>query len=543
MEAIDYLLIMLVAAIIIYAAYYVVMNYIYVPSISMNLKLNYDNLGKVYPFENIAVPLVINNTGAGPVKSMNIQLYINGAAYRYYTVTLPSGKETTVNFNFTPSNDGVYTISAVADPAKLYDISNRNSAQSTVYINISQPEKAMPYALLPAANVTSEASFDGTPYSLSIIKFLKDSYGVNVMHTQQFTGFDNVFFPFFNMTEAYVKNVSIAYAGYNNGDYAYSVWIRAYLNPAIVSSAEKGYGLNVSYKKIGAFNVTYAKLGSSTICSWYSEGWIKMLASSNNCEMLVNSTNTDTLQKVAYVPPYNMNINESANESEINATYSYLSGNVFDAGSVGDIQKIVIMPILSENYNTSQRNCYGTLSSGVNYSICNAYVSPVSSAITGTSLILTSKLTSNYNASAFILVNSSDILASIPYSEGFVNSLNITGTKVDFVSGFQNKCSFNNTFNCTNANFTANQLHLSISSMKKLEKINSIECYSQIPGKITIINSTFPSNNMLNLSVPCYTGSKQIQGIPISLMLTLKMNYTMNSTNSNVSGTADIFGI
>ena len=546
MESIDWIILIAFIAVAAYAAYSLLGPYFIQTPVSIGLSFASQSPSQIYPFEKVNLPLQISNLGSNPIENMNIQVYMNGNAFEYYTVTLPQGKSATISFNFTPDSAGSYAISAAADPGKLYDVADRNAAQSAVYVNVSAYEKADPWSLLPSGNVTSTSYFNGTPLALVTLDLLKSEYGISLLHNSQTTGFDNVFWPMFNVTNQYIRNVSIAYANYSGGSSAYSVWLRAYLVPSVVKDAESGAGLYTLTTQMDGINVTYSRYGKTSVCSWYSEGWIKIVEySDSNCTSAASgSIAGNYLHGYAYQQPVNITLPGNYSSGGINASYAYALGNSrFGIGRMGVLGDGIAVPMVAGNSDTSKRTCYGTISTYGNVSVCSTYLfASGQRGIGPTSVVMSTRLTSRYNASMILFVNTSALSSNLQLATNYLDSLKLNGTGVGFTSALQSSCSFESRFSCTYYNFTNSTLDIGLDSINGTSKVVNAQCFYGKAGK-SENESVYVGNSVKEISINCYDGANRISGVALGLNLTVKIGYTVGNSVGDASGSAMIFGI
>ncbi len=546
MEKVDYL-IGLIAIIVIAAGIYFGVFYSSPMSVQVRF-LNGTNISRsVYPYQNVALPIAITNTGSGSITSMNVEIDVNGQLSSYYKVTLPQSKEAVLNYNFTPTYPGYYNITATVDPGHLYNIVNRQNAQKTFDVYVAVPGKDQPYTILPKGNYTARGAIYATAIGMDFAGYLMNNYSISLDKSNQFTGFDKIFIPLFNVANNYIKSVSVEYANYSNGSYTYSVWFNSYLSDNIINTALQGYqaghknSVKISYEMMDGSNVTVADFGNeSTLCSWYADGWMKnlMYHGKLGCYgVLLNETPNGT----SAINQYHLSnkVLEKANLTEI-ANFTYQSGNEFSYGQILYDGREVVLPILSNKPGSEV--CYGLINYINNTDYCSYYVPGKQSIYSNTSIINTYLNTKQYNISLFAVVNSSQVLSSLPTSFGILDGYNMSNKSVNFVSGLTNTCKLGNGISCDNVTFANSVIGFDLLSNKTMN-LNGISCFQNPPGKITPLNLTVYKNTSVHVNAECYNGISPIGGVPLNLGLGLNLNYTVANQISSIKGTAYIVGL
>lgn len=546
MERIDYIIGLVAIAAISIGIYFGVF---YSPQ--MDIQLQFFNGTQmnhiVYPYQNVALPILINNTGSSQVTNMNVEIDINGVLSSYYKVTLPSSKETVLNYNFTPTYPGEYNITATVDPGHLYNIVNRQYSQKTFNVFVRTPQKDQPYTLLPKGNYTARGSIYATTFGMDLVGYLMDNYSIILDKSNQLTGFDSVFIPLFNIANNYIKSVSIEYANYTDGNYAYSVWFNGYLSSSIVGTAIHGYqagrsnSIKVSYGIFNGSNVTIADFGNgSTLCSWYDGGWTKNLLyhGSQGCySVLLNETQNGT--PAIDQAHLNNKFVDKINLTEL-ANFTYQSGNDFAYGNIFYGGREVLVPIVSNGPGSSI--CYGLINYINNTHYCSYYVSGKQHIYSNTSVINTYMNTGHYNISILGIVNTSQVLSTLPTSFEILNGYNMSDKSFNFISGLTNTCKLGNGIACDNVTFANSNIIFNLVSNKTV-MLNSITCFQNPPGKLTALGLVADNNTPVRIEAECYNNVSAIEGVPFNLGLGLNLNYTIANQIKSVKGTAYIVGL
>lgn len=496
----------------------------------------------VYPFQKISVPISVMNTGGSTIENLVFGVVVNGNASNSYKLTIPVGKSVNIQYNFTPIAPGVYNITVIADPAQIYQVSNRNSAHNATFITVSAPSNATPYSLLPGGkNVTTSGNLNLGRAGFLASSFIFQTYGIDTFAPT--SAKDDFVFSVLNLTQLYIRNISTAYANYKNGDYAYSVWVTGYLQPKTMGIAALGRGYNISNFTLEGRNVTFVPLGNSTtFCSWYQNGWIQSVVyhnSSGSCIGIYNGT-ISTLKA-----PLSTKNNTIYNKmAVVNGTllgnYTSAKGSTSSYSSFSVVGTQFVVPTITLN-STVGKTCYGVIKniSGTNF--CSTYILPSSGDLSGIALVRTTAQIGKYNASVFSLINSSNIFQSLPVAIGLIKSLNLTGNASSFNSGFANACDFNNSFGCTSTNFLNGTLTLNVTNdLNSNVRINSLYCRTSGNVTTTSVNKTLGPFGAATLNVTCYQHGKVISGIPLNLKLSLLLNYTIGNSTITVPGNATV---
>ena len=121
-----YVWIAIVVAIVSVAVY---LRILYQPPISLSLSSSAILPSRLYPFEVVKLPVTVSNTGSIGIENLGIGIFVNGRLDSIYRVTLPPGKQVSFAYNFSAISPGNYSIEIIADPAKLYPISDRSAAK------------------------------------------------------------------------------------------------------------------------------------------------------------------------------------------------------------------------------------------------------------------------------------------------------------------------------------------------------------------------------------------------------------------------------
>ncbi|MDE1846095.1 MAG: hypothetical protein KGH53_02335 [Candidatus Micrarchaeota archaeon] len=512
-------------------------------TISMFVSIaNPSSANVVYPFQNIALPITVTNNGQSAITGLVFSVISNGNNSKAYQLTIPVGKSVSINYNFTPSYSGKYNVTVIADPAKLYSVANRNGAKNQTTVTVASQSAAAPYKLLPARNTTDYGTLNLARGGFVASSFIYSSYSIPTFATT--STYDKFIYSVLNLTQTYIRNVSTAYATYGNGDFAYSVWIRGYVVPGIFGIAGAAQGYAITNYTIGANRVMLAKISNSTtLCSWYEQGWIKSVVyrnASNSCLRIYNKT-------IATLNASISSANATVYAKLASATNSTIIGNY--SGSGKGVSSYSALSLVGPKFSltrvsvnsTQASKCYGIVSTVNGTTYCSVYLLPATGTVSGFALIKTMGYIGKYNVSVFSLVNSSNVFQTIPPDIATIRGLGLNGTAKTFASGFGNSCSFNSTISCKNPSFLNSTLTLNLTNtLNSSIKLNSISCRAIGAGLKIALNKTLVGKASTSVKSTCYNAGNVIKGVPLNLQLYLQLNYTAVNMTRLIAGNATV---
>lgn len=538
MNKIDYAIGAVIAVVLI-VSFYIYLSSQNTGALQMSVGFQGVNLSAVYPFQRLSFPIAVDNTGNSPAKNLSLGIYVNRNLTLYYKITLPPKKALTLYYNYTPTVSGLYNIVAVLDPGNLYNIADRNAAQSNVTFSVENPEAPESYILLKRQNATGIAylgSLTGTE-GFTLTEFLNKDYGINLLGLGSFTGLDGLFAPIFSTLQLGIKNLSISYAKYGNGGVAHSIWIRGYAAPTLIPFLLRSEGYQVQNYSMGGTEASMVTINSTaTLCSWYSGGWTKVLVyeGSSTC-MSFEGSAADNFTGRSFLPNKSGLVANVPQNSSIAGNYSYSYGNTTGFGTIAmKDNQIMFIGAQTSGFNKTL-TCYGILSSANGTQFCSSYVFPVNSTVSKSiDLVKTEKSTDLYNATVYAFVNGSRLLSSVPFWIGAVDNISLKGTANGFVSALSNTCSFGNGFACADSSFANSTLSFAITNENSnATLLNSVRCYNTVKSiNATHIGTLLAPGNSVTISPVCYNGGNTLQGIPLDLNLVVELNYSIgNSTH------------
>ncbi|MGC8629221.1 MAG: CARDB domain-containing protein [Candidatus Micrarchaeia archaeon] len=519
---------------IIAAAIYI--RLFYQPPISLEISMNESTNLQRFPYQPIYIPITVTNTGSVPIRNMSIGVYVNSTLNMLYHVTVPPGKEVILKYSYVPVAPGNYTIEAAADPANLYNIEDRSLAQKSLSFTVFNPENAMPYSSLPLGNATSKGVMYLKTGGYVLSSYLNATYGLKNMKLTSITYVNAFLDSVLTYVIKYVKQFAGAYASYTNGSEAYSIWIQGYISPNITNVAARLSRIPSANLVKQGKNVTFVNLGNNTtICSYYSQGWIKMLVykSQNNQSNCASELGLAKMQQMQ-LPALGTN---AINANETLGNFTIENSTSFESGELAFINDSFVYSLASNSsLNTT---CFGLISSQGNESYCSEYVFPLVNETNGTALIRTAAHIGNYSIAVYSLINSSLLFNQLPVNIRIIKGYGVLGHYALFTSGIQNTCQFNSTFSCSNLTFENGEASFNISSNETV-RLNSVSCFTVPAALPNEINETLQSKTSKRLSVACYANGNKLAGMPLNLRLNFLVNYTISNTTRTGTGTGYI---
>jgi hypothetical protein len=537
-----YLWVLLFVAIVLVALCF---RYFY--QLPINIELSMSNTAAnsiLYPYQKVILPILIYNNGGSNIKNMSIGIIINNNLTTLYKITLPAGKQTTVSFNYTPNAPGTYNITAIADPSKLYDIIDREKSLSNIVLFVETPENATPYKLLQAKNLTSLQTINLGRGGYLVNVYINNEYNISDFAIVSNKAINKLLSPILNLTSYYITNITVSNAKYANNSSACSMWIRGYISPSIISIAANASGLYSNNISTTFGNMTFVKVSNkTTLCSWYSGGWLKVFAYVGNatCYQAINSSKTGAISGIAQNNFYKRLLLKN---SSILSNYTETNGNVNYAAILSLLNSSSFIYAKIANNTPTNNTCYGIIDKVNNTYYCSSYILPISKQITGLSLIRTTAYVNTYNLTVISLSNTTRVLEQVPININTIENFNISGRSLAFVSGLINTCSFNESFPCSDVTFRNGTIAFRIiNNMSKSVRLNSLRCYTYGSSNSTSLNTTLNAGNGISITAPCYSYGGEITGVALNLHLNLLLNYSvLNKTQTLVGSAHILFG-
>ncbi len=532
-----------VAVVVIVAIAALLFRYLYQPSIDIGIGVHGSIPAHLYPYQKVVLSILAANNGTAAIENMSLGVFVNGNLSTLYKVTLPAGKQTTIYYNYSPTEPGAYNILVEADPAKVYDIADRQSSFGSISFSANASTPAAPWVILPGNYTYSSGRFlSAGGYAIS--GYIYDNYGASRFDALP-TGQAGTFIePVLNLTYNYIKNMSIAEAQYGNYS-AYSLWLKGYLAPGIFAVAARGANLTATSANSTVGNVTLIDMRNGTsFCSWYSQGWLKVLTVSSNtvgCMSLINAS----AELNTPAPANNISAMFGDSLAPSNTTLlGAFNGTDYMGSYAASLYVLNNASFISEaitKQNTNSNLCYGVLGAYDNVSYCSTYIVPSSGKLGSTALIETTAYKGGYNISALSLVNASAVLDQVSVAEGLLGRINVSGPSVAFLSGISSTCSLGSAFGCSNLTYDNGTVSVTIRSMlNESARINSAGCYKFANIYPTPENKTLAPGALMALSLRCYNMTTPISGVALNLHTNLGINYTIGSSTVDDVGSAFI---
>jgi hypothetical protein len=503
-------------------------RFYYQPSLSLNVSVG-SGVRSLYPYQLLSIPITITNTGSASFSNLSLGLYINGNVSRVYKASIPAGKQATIYFNYTPTESGSYNISVVADPGRLYDITDRQQTHSSTVVQVMQASRADPYSAVNPEGLISSDSFNLSAAGYTMASYLYNNFSADKLELTASHPLNNFLYPMLDVYAPYIHQVSIAHAYYNK-TYLVSMWIEGYLMPSAIYNAALGKSLNATTQG----NLTVINLGyNTTMCSWYSQGWIKSLAVVGNesCTMVYNRTYSYTYTSPLYARLKDVNTSI--------LSYSGFYSNISYAGDISIRNSSFVYRSLMSGPNFSNV-CWGTVYRIDNSSYCGAFYEGVSNSV----LVKYERLVGSYNISVWSLSSENELQNSINTDQGINAGYNFTGQKIGFVSGFSysNTCYIDSNVICSNSTFTHNALSLRLkNTYANSITLSSIECVGSGAGEATQLDGMVLSpGNSVNMSTPCYVDGNVITGAILGSTFGLDLHYIADNKTITSNGYAYI---
>ena len=511
----------IIFAVVIVAGALLIRSY-YKAQMNVSISFSPETPSTAYVYQKVSLPLVVVNNGTA-VKDFEIGILLDGNLTGVYNVTLAGGKETQIDLTHTFTAPGEYNLTAVGDPAKLYNLADRSKATGSFVVDVLGASKADPASLLPK-NATYLYSANLDPLGYVVTSYLYQNYSLVQFALSDIPSVNSFLSPLLHLTSGYTENFSYAGADYKKGK-AYSLWFSGYVSPAIIAVGAQTVNLTTTNELLGSKNITIVSLtGNTTLCGWYEDGWVKTFSFEGNstCLAVLQKGGTGVLLNTSL----RNNFPVISNTIELgNLSYSSPQWQKVGKMVVGEGQSI-LYSVLWKNF-TQNLICKGIVDQVNGTSYCSTYFLPTSGTLGNTSLIRTTAYLGEYNASVFSLVNSSMIFDQLDQNIEVIRMFNLTGTSLNFTSGIKNSCSFPSVFSCSNATYGSSQLSLRLTNTENYStRLNAIGCFWNGIGPGTVLNETLLPGASLNITTKCYNNSVTISGVPLNLNLHLLLNYS-----------------
>ena len=531
---------------------------------SYNVQVKLSQIGQtaVYPYETEYYIINITNTGRTQLNDLLVGFYLDGVAESTNTISLPPGTSVDLLRNYTYPTAGLYSFQAVADPSHILNLENRQTAQSSITVNITQPEIPNVFTSIPNNNIKTVQTFTfANPQGAISAVALATRYNVTLFN-RLFGPGEKISTSVFENAYQGTADVYGVYASYENNSTAYTAWIQGTVNPEIVGEVISSYSVPVRQVNVTGGAIEYAPINHTTsICSYYNGGWTKIISYYNDSK----SGTCVNISKNTYSPNESVTLTNIVKQNKdvttdqsllffngsttLGSALAYSANNltatnIFENGNFGLFSGSVEKSSTPLNVTAVENSiCYGPIFSQNGINVCT-YLIPTRTGNYSLpyALLNSTYITSNYKVNIYSLVNNSEIGDVSPNVGNAIKILKINESSVVWTSPFKNSCSFENQSlgckfnNFTTTNYTAN--FSIINNFPSTIKINKVNC-EIAPGFANVsVNKTLVSNASVDIVQRCNVVAGPLVAAQTSY--TLLVNYTYNGT---VAYTKGIFNV
>ena len=510
----------------------------YVPSMSAVLNFSRD-LNKtvvMYPYQKMYFPFTVKNTGSVPINNLSVGVFVGGNLTEVYMIALPPGKNLSITFNYTALKPGNYLLSAILDPGKVYNIRSRSETQDSLNILVLAQSKVAPYEFINKSDSLEYETTNSTIEGYLIQKYLETSYGIDTPEAIGMSQKSALFFnQLINLTQNYVVRVVSAYKKSENASEVY-LWMQGYLSPSIIGYFAKGLNLTNTTIRVGSRNITLVELGNkTTLCSWYSGGWLKSLVYEGNKNCIYVSGNLSVGNQSIPNPP-----NTAENASVLAYHYTSYMGNA-SYSSLRIINNTILYTVFG-NRSSREYPCSGTIENRSGREYCSTYMLPLSGESSNLSLVKTVGMFGNLNITTFALVNGSRAGSAVDLSIQDMEGLGFSGKGANFTQSVLGTCQTEN-FSCYGVLLSEGLLNLEIkNTLNKSVTIKSISCYMGNLKESTPLEIAVSAGNASELSTPCYDNTNIINAFAPGETLNISIGYSLNGTPLSSEGKVYVVG-
>jgi hypothetical protein len=563
MKKIDYkeIALYIIIAVVIIAALVFVLGRGALSGGSYNLSVKIVQLGGVpqYPYQASHFLINITNNGQNKITNLPVGFYLNGVPLNSVNVTIPAGKNVSLLKNYTYQYAGNYSFQVVADPAQLANIADRQQAKETVSLQIVQPETADVYSSIPNGNITDTQSFTMSGSGAFTTSKIDQRYNISLFN-KLFSPQQQVLSSIFQNLGGYIAYSNGAYVKYANNSSAYSGWLQGTVDPAEIELVISSFGAKSSQHG----NLTYSAISNTTsVCTWYANGWTKILAYYNNSlgatclGFSSKSYNSSENQLLVNALKSNGNLTYYqsrflyTNITPLGSVLEYSNGNISGTNifnnSLGFIFSTTIKklatPLSTTLLNNPHNTCFGLIYNNGSVHVCSVYIglrNGSTSSLYG--LINSSEITSNYIINVYSIVNQSSLIAAHDNAARLMGALGINETSAIWTSGFNSGCSiYNSSLQCKflSFNYTDNNASINVTNMfASSVRINNVNCEAAAGFPAAQINQTIAANKTLPIRFTCY--NLPVPSTTAVTSYSLNINYTVNNSIASASGILNV---
>jgi hypothetical protein len=531
-------------------------------SSNYNVSIRVAQLGGVpqYPYQASHFLINITNNGQNQVNNLLVGFYLNGVSLNAVNVSIPAGKSVALLKNYTYQSAGNYSFHVIADPGQVAKLTDRQQAQNTISLLITQPQSADVYISIPNGNITDTQSFTMSGAGTFTAAQMAQNYNISLFN-KLFTPPPKILPKIFRNLGNQVAYFNGAYVMYANNSTAYSGWLQGTINPTLIGLVVSSFGLHSS--QYG--NTTYAMVNNTTsICTWYEGGWTKILAYYNDSHggtclgFSGNAYNPSESQLLVSVLKSNSNLIHYqsgflyTNITPLGSVLEYSNGNITTANlfnnSYGFVfttsLKKLAKPLNSTVINNPKDICLGLIYNNGPVHVCSVFIATRNGSINQPyGLINSSEITSNYIINMYSLVNqTTSLVAAHENAARLMGALEVNETSVTWKSGFRNGCAImNSSLQCgfLNFNYTSNNASINITNGFASDmRIDTINC-ELAPGYPTVsINKTIASNKTAAVQFRCY--NLPVPSATAVTAYSLSINYTVDNTMKSAFGVLNV---
>ncbi|MDE1810444.1 MAG: hypothetical protein KGH66_00145 [Candidatus Micrarchaeota archaeon] len=524
------------------------------PNYSISVKLLTNSTPPIYPYQTSNFAILVANKGSA-VSNLVIGFYLNASELNYYKISIPADKTVLIPANYTYTTNGTYRFSAVADPAHVLSIKDRNGTTSTNTLIVTQAQGANIFTSIPNNNINYTQSFSFTTIGLESSSAAADRFNISVFNDlfaipQAITAKigENVF-----QGTAYANG---AYARYLNGSAAYTLWLQGEATPQQVQYIASTFQIPSAQVELQNATAEFMKVSNTTsMCAFYSNGWTKIISYYNNsmgssCRAVAASTYQPT-ESNTLVSALKANPKVPVYRSQFTYTNSTLVGSaiIYSNRTLGVANMFynnfgfftsVIQSNAKANWSANQTGvCRGLSYDNGTTNVCSVYVAPKAAVkANGYAMVNSTQIGASYILQLFSLVNQTNLVSAHVNAVSLIRALNISQNTTKWVSAFNNACNVNNSSipcRVTSFDYVNNTAYLNFTNMLGAPlHVNHAACY--VPGERLnfTVNDTLRTGQSLNLRLPCTTLPIPIVSPATSYLL--QLNYTYNGTTRSANG-------
>ena len=515
---------------------------------SVSLHMTVTNSTGAYPYNVSYIRVNVTNTGDKLVKGLLLNIYVNGASKKLYTISIPVKKTAELNFSYLYSAPGNYSFSAIANPGDILNLSSSSITSASQNVTVLHTQSPVLADYLPTLSGGYTKSIALSSYGVSVVPILFSQYYLGTeasilsSRTSAIEDIVSHLGTLGSLENAYTTNNSILVG---------QVWMQG-TSPASVAGTMEGLGF-ASQSPIGGGSVRYLSKGTTSACIYFQGGWTKMVYvvynGSTTCadyySAQPNSSITNSMVSTINSSRYLSNataVFTYANTSDVGGLI-FTNSSTFGLGNIFASNYGIFMSIISKthNYKNGSYVCDGLLND--NNSICTIYGIALNASFKNFSLVDSQMNTPNYTASIYSIVPVNETSAAYGSGVSLIKHLNITEKPYKWTSAFQDSCSMSNTsIGCAVVNGTVDTAVLNFTNnFNSTIKLNSLSCYLGIPSaQVPISKSLLPGKSLL-YNTSCTYGTLSSFGLVSNY--TLLLNYTIRGLNKTASGYLKLSGL